>query len=132
MAGKALTVTVTELVLLQPVALTVSVTVYTVVTVGLTVGLAAAELNPDGDDVHEYVLPLTAVAPSVVDDPVHKPRSEPAAAAGNGLTVTVTELVLLQPVAVTVSVTVYVVVVVGLTDGLEAAELNPAGNDDQL
>lgn len=91
MAGNGLRVTVTECVLVQPVAVTVSVTVYIVVTVGLTVGLAAVELNPPGTDDQLYVLPLTATAPIVVEDPVHKPRSDPATAAGNAFTVTVSE-----------------------------------------
>jgi len=49
--GNGLTVTVTELDLLQPVAVIVSVTVYVVVLVGLAVGLDTVELlKPvDGD-----------------------------------------------------------------------------------
>jgi len=45
--GNGLTVTVTELDLLQPVAVIVSVTVYVVVLVGLALGLDTVELlNP--------------------------------------------------------------------------------------
>ena len=47
--GKGFTVIVTEFDLAQPVAVTVSVTVYMVVTVGLTVGFEEVELNPDGE-----------------------------------------------------------------------------------
>jgi hypothetical protein len=50
--GKEFTVTVTELELTQPFEL-VSVTVYVVVVVGLTVGLADVELNPEGELAHE-------------------------------------------------------------------------------
>ena len=45
--GNGLTVTVTEFDLVQPVAVTVSVTVYVVVEVGFAVGLdTVVELNP--------------------------------------------------------------------------------------
>jgi len=40
--------------------------------------------------------------------------------------------VFVQPVAVMVSTTVYVVVNVGLTVGLDATEVNPAGTEVQL
>jgi hypothetical protein len=123
--GKEFTVTVTELELTQPLEL-VSVTVYVVVVVGLTVGFADVELNPEGELAHEYVLPATAVAPIVVEDPVQIVFAEPAAATGNEFTVTVTEFELTQPLEL-VSVTVYVVVVVGLTVGLAEVELNPEG-----
>ena len=49
--GSGFTVTVTLCVLLQPVAMIVSTTVYVVVTVGETVGLAVVEVNPAGEDV---------------------------------------------------------------------------------
>jgi hypothetical protein len=64
--------------------------------------LADVELNPAGDDVQLYVLPLTAVAPIMVDAPVQIDLSVPATADGNGLTVIVTDAVVLQPFAVTV------------------------------
>jgi hypothetical protein len=52
LTGKSgFTVTVTLCVLLQPVAVMVSTTVYVVVTVGETVGLAAVEEYPAGEDV---------------------------------------------------------------------------------
>ena len=47
-AGKGLTVIITEFDLIHPVAVIVSVTVYVVVTVGATEGLAAVEVNPAG------------------------------------------------------------------------------------
>ena len=48
-AGSGFTVMVTELVLVQPVAVMVSVRVYVVVVVGDTVGLADVEVNPEGE-----------------------------------------------------------------------------------
>ena len=53
MDGNGLTVMVTLLVLVHPVAVTVSTNVYVVVAVGLTDGLALVEVNPLGLDVHE-------------------------------------------------------------------------------
>ena len=41
------------------------------VTVGLTPGLAIAEVKPVGFDVQLYVSLPTAVAPIVVEEPVH-------------------------------------------------------------
>jgi len=52
-AGKGFTVTVTELDLLHPVAVIVSVTVYVVVLVGLALGLDIVELLNPVDGVHE-------------------------------------------------------------------------------
>jgi hypothetical protein len=52
-AGNEFTVTVTLWLLLHPVEVIVSVTVYVVVTEGTTVGLASLEENPAGFDVHE-------------------------------------------------------------------------------
>ena len=49
--GNGLTVTTTLCVLIHPVAVVVSTTVYVVFTVGLTEGLAAVEVNPTGTDV---------------------------------------------------------------------------------
>jgi hypothetical protein len=47
--GKAFTVTVTVLDFTQPVAVTVSVREYVVLTVGVTVGFAEVEVRPDGE-----------------------------------------------------------------------------------
>ena len=52
-AGNEFTVTVILWLLLQPVEVIVSVTVYAVVTEGTTVGLASVEVKPAGFDVHE-------------------------------------------------------------------------------
>ena len=49
--GNGFTVITTLFVLLQPVAVIVSVTLYVVVIVGLTLGFALVELNPDGLEV---------------------------------------------------------------------------------
>ena len=51
--GNGFTVTVTELDLLHPVAVTVSVTVYVVVVVGFAVGLDTVELLNPVDGVQE-------------------------------------------------------------------------------
>ena len=51
--GGVLTVTTTLWVLVHPVAVMVSVNVYVVVTVGLTVGLDMFEVKPAGLEVHE-------------------------------------------------------------------------------
>ena len=91
--------------LLHVVEVTVSVKVYVVVVVGLTVGLACVLLNPDGLELHEYVLPLTALAPMLVLPPLQMVLALPALAAGSELTVTITVLLSLHPVAVTVSTT---------------------------
>lgn len=58
--------------------------------------------------------------------------STPATAAGGGFSVKVTLFVALQPVAVTVSTKVYVVLTSGVTVGLAAVELKPAGDELQL
>ena len=77
-----------------------------VVVVGLTEGLLAVELKPDGLDDHEYVCPTVDAAPMVALPPLHIAVLLPALAVGIGFTVTVTELDLVQPVAVIVSVKV--------------------------
>jgi len=51
--GNGFTVTVTELDLLQPVDVIVSVTVYVVVVVGLALGFDTVELLKPVDGVHE-------------------------------------------------------------------------------
>jgi len=51
--GNGFTVTVTELDLLQPVAVIVSVMVYVVVEVGLALGFDIVELLKPVDGVHE-------------------------------------------------------------------------------
>ena len=68
-----------------------------VVTAGETEGFAKAETNPAGTELHAYVLPPTAAAPSVVLDPTHIERLAPATAAGNALTVIVIVLGVLGP-----------------------------------
>ena len=74
-----------------------------VVTVGLTDGLAVAEVNPAGTEVQLYVLPGTAAAPRVVGEPGQIVLAFPATAAGRGLTLTTTFwAVLLHPLAVVV------------------------------
>ena len=130
--GSGLTVMTTLFVLLQAVAVMVSVKVYVVVAVGLTLGFALVDVNPDGLDTQLYVEPLTDAAPMVVLDPLQMEALLPAFAVGNGFTVTTTLFILLQPVAVIVSVTLYVVVAVGLTLGFAFVELNPDGLDTQL
>ena len=131
-AGNGLTVTTTLLLLAHPVAVIVSVTVYVVVTAGLTDGLARVDENPAGTEIQLYVLPVTAAAPNIVLCPAQIARSLPANAAGNGFTVTTRLLLLAHPVAVTVSVTVYVVVTAGLTDGFASVDVKPAGTELQL
>ena len=111
----------------HPVALMVSTSTYVVFAVGLTVGLDEFELYPEGILAHEYVSPLTALAPIVADEPEHIVCAVPVAAAGSELTVTFTELLFEQPVDVTFSVTVYEVVDVGLTAGFDDVEVNPDG-----
>ena len=78
------------------------------------------------------MLPGTAAAPRVVLEPKQIALSAPAAATGRRSTVTATLLLLVQPVAVIVSTTVYVVLTVGLTVGLAAVEVKPAGTEVQL
>jgi len=78
------------------------------------------------------VFPPTAVAPIVVEVPVHIALFVPAFAAGKGFTVTTTEFCLLHVVAVMVSVRVYVVVMVGETLGLAVVDVKPTGLDTQL
>ena len=63
-------------------------------------------VKPDGDDDHEYVLPLTALAPILAEPPLQMVELVPAFAKGNALTVIITEFDLLQPVAFTVSTNV--------------------------
>jgi hypothetical protein len=103
--GSELTVIVTELELVQPVAVTFSVNVYVVVVEGLTVALDDEELKPEGLLLQEYVFPDTDAPPIVAGDPEHMETDDPALAEGSALTVTVTELVLEQPAAL-VSVSV--------------------------
>ena|ERR1700722_4299888 len=86
-AGNAFTVTVTLFDKLQPVAVMVSVIVYTVVTVGLTVGFAEVEVNPEGTLPHEYVSPVTAVLPIPVLLLRQMAVLDPAFAAGAAFTV---------------------------------------------
>ena len=131
-AGNGFTVTITEFELAQPVAVIVSTRVYVVVTVGETTGFAIEDVKPLGVDVHAYVRPATAAAPSCLLPPLQIAELVPAFAAGTGLTVTTTEFDFEQPVATTVSVNVYVVVTVGETETEEAFDVKPAGFDVQL
>jgi len=73
--------------------------------VGLTDGLALVEVNPVGEEVHEYVFPVTADAPMEVDAPLQIVLSAPALALGNGLTVITTVSLFIHPVEVFVTVT---------------------------
>ena len=50
--GRLLTVIITVFEFVQPEAVIVSVKVYVVVVVGDTVGLAAVEVKPAGEDTH--------------------------------------------------------------------------------
>jgi hypothetical protein len=90
--------------LVQPVAVIVTVSEYVVAVVGETVGFADADVKPEGFELHEYVRPATAAAPSNFDPPRHIALLVPAFSVGNGLTVTTTVLVFEQPVAVMVCV----------------------------
>jgi hypothetical protein len=72
-----------------------------VVVVGLTDGLLVVEVNPDGEEVHEYVFPLTEELPKTVVPPIQMLRLLPTVADGNGLTVTeVVPAELVQPLTV--------------------------------
>ena len=94
---------------------------------GLTDGFEEVDVNPDGLLVHEYVLPLTEVAPMAIDAPEQMAVLAIIEAAGKALTVTVTGFDFVQPVAVIVSARVYVVVTIGFTIGLDKVEVNPVG-----
>lgn len=89
-------------------------------------------MNPEGLDVQLYVLPATAAAPIVVDDPAHILWLAPVFAGGMVPTVTITLFVAEQPPAVSVSVSVYVVVTAGATVGFDSVEVKPAGLEVQL
>ena len=52
-SGSGLTDTTLLLLWMHPVAVIVSVRIYVVVTVGLTLGLDEVEVNPDGIETHE-------------------------------------------------------------------------------
>jgi len=105
--GSGFTVTVLEHELLHPLA-SVTVTVYVVVTVGLTVIEAVVapvlhkkDVPPDAVSVDEPPTQMVGLGGVILHD-------------GTGFTVTVVEHELLHPLAL-VTVTVYVVVTVGLT-----------------
>ena len=105
--GSGFTITVFVHELLHPLA-SVTVTVYVVVTTGLTVIEAVVS-----DVLHRKDTPPDAV--SVAELPIQISGSgHEMSQTGSGFTVTVVEHELLQPFA-SVTVTVYVVVVVGLT-----------------
>jgi hypothetical protein len=122
-AGKGFTVTATVLVLTQLLEL-VSVIEYVVETVGDTVGFEDAEVKPTGLLIHEYVLPVTAVAPIAMDVPVQILELDIVAATGSGFTVILTVLDFIQPFEF-VSTRVYVAVAIGDTEGFELNEPNP-------
>lgn len=120
--GVLFTVTVTEAVAVQPVAVIVLVTVYVVVTEGFAVGLLAAALLKSVAGFQEYVAPASAVSPicppAVFDVHVFV-KGLPALTVVPALfTVTVTDAVFEQPAIV--FVTVYVVVTEGFAIGLLA------------
>jgi hypothetical protein len=75
-----------------------------VVAVGLTVGFELVEVNPLGEEVHEYVLPVIADAPILADPPLQIVLSPPALAVGSGLTVIITASFFVHPVDVLVTV----------------------------
>ena len=77
-----------------------------VVTSGVTVGLANAEINPAGLETQLYVLPETETTPMLVLLPKQITLSPPVVAVGSGFMVTVRLLLFTQPVAVMVSVRV--------------------------
>jgi len=62
------------------------------------------DVNPDGLDVHAYVIPVTDVEPIEVKPPVQIDLSAPALAVGSGLTVIMTASLLVHPVDVLVTV----------------------------
>src|SRR5207247_2238957 len=101
----------------------VTVTVYVVVTVGLTEMLDA--VDPPG--LHEYVTPLpnaarfVTVAVNVTGTALLQITAELTPTSGFGVTVTV-PLALVWQLFEVVTVTVYVVVTVGLTEMLDAVD----------
>ena len=104
--GRGFTVTFTESELEQPVEVIVSVSLYMVVTVGLTEGFALEEVNPRGLLVQLNVRPPGDVVPMLADVPLQTVEGDPTDAVGSGFTVIFTESDLLHPVAVIVSVNV--------------------------
>jgi hypothetical protein len=110
MTGFGFTVTVTDAVLIHPLA-SVPVTVY----VRVVVGLAVTDAPDVGDNpvvgVQVYVTAPEAV--SVVLLPLHMATSGDTVTVGLGCTITSTVVVLVHPVKL-VPVTVYIVVTAGL------------------
>ena len=74
-------------VLLQPVDVIVSVRIYIVVTVGLTLGLLLVLVKPEGLLIQLYVCPLVEEPPMLVAVPLHTVDALPTVADGKGLTV---------------------------------------------
>ena len=70
-AGSGFTVTFTESEFEQPVAVIVSVSLYIVVTLGLTEGFALEEVNPLGLLVQLKLRPPGDVEPMLADVPLH-------------------------------------------------------------
>ena len=96
----------------------------------VTVPVAASRTRPGAALYTPPVVPVcvTVAKPSAE----HGEPSYEIVADGPGLTATKTELVTVQPFEV-LTATVYSVVVAGLTTvGFCAAEVNPAGEEDQL
>jgi hypothetical protein len=127
--GNGLTVITTVSLLIHPVDVFVTVRKYEVVAFGLTEGLAVVFVNPLGEEVHEYVFPITEVAPIEVEVPLQIVLSPPALAVGNGFTVITTVSLFIHPVEVLVTVTKYVVDAEGFTAGLALVEVNPLGEE---
>ena len=90
--------------LIHPVDELVTVKKYVLVEVGFTLGLALVDVNPLGEDVQAYVIPVTEEEPIEVEPPLQILASAPAFAIGSGLTVITTVSLLVQPVAVLVDV----------------------------
>ena len=88
---------ITESVLLHAVAVTVSVREYVVVVFGLTDGLDKVEVNPFGELVQLYLLPVTEPAPRETGTPAQMVEFAIVLAAGSGFTVTTIELVFTHP-----------------------------------
>jgi hypothetical protein len=83
------TVKVIESVFVHPVAVVVAVTLYTVVAVGLAVGLLEVdELRCVAGD-HKYVSPVVEVEPIDVELPLHILLLPPALTVGKGFTLIV-------------------------------------------
>ena len=127
MAGRTRTVTITESELTQ-LLLSAPVTTYSVVEVGVAIGLSNTLLSRVDEGVHDTELQVAQVVlpPKVAVLPRHTFVSIPALTVGSDNTIIVTES-LLQQLLASVPVTIYVVVEVGVAMGFEINALsNPA------